>query len=556
MRSAATCATAFLTSALAASAVSGYALPFQSNSSAGSDSASAARSLEDVEPRALPFDASAGSIKLPLRRQYGDFHPDINKRDPAKLGAWALRQKEYVEAKYGLVGAGDQKKKKKKRQTTGLTDVGLDSYYFAQVSVGIPKQNFNIILDTGSSDFWLVDKECGFADGCADDLNKYDSSVSSTSTTSTTPFSIRYGTGAVSGTLATETVSLAGYSVDSLTFAQANRLASNTIDAPASGIMGMGFESLASSGATPFWEVLAKQGKLQTNAFTFQLARNIDKIDIKDPNANDVLNPGGVFTLGQVDPNQYSGDITYIDIPNNLETQQGLGYWSIPLQGISVNGQSANIAANQLAAIDTGTTLIGGPASSIAAIYAQIPGSRYRTDMPGFYTFPCDSNVNVEFTFGGKNFKMSTADTNLGNYPYVFSTGCLGSFFSVDLGSDAYGVPQWIVGDSFLKNVFSVYQYSPARVGFASLKGDTAQVVSVTSDAVPSATSTTSSTYSSQTTTRSAVAGGGGLPTTTGVSAGPVSGGSSSRTGLVSKDVVVGLAAICLSAAVGCLAVL
>lgn len=31
------------------------------------------------------------------------------------------------------------------------------------------------------------------------------------------------------------------------------------------------------------------------------------------------------------------------------------------------------------------------------------------------------------------------------------------------------GAPDWIVGDTFLKNVMSVYRYSPASVGFAAL---------------------------------------------------------------------------------------
>ncbi|BEJ11592.1 hypothetical protein CspHIS471_0200520 [Cutaneotrichosporon sp. HIS471] len=30
--------------------------------------------------------------------------------------------------------------------------------------------------------------------------------------------------------------------------------------------------------------------------------------------------------------------------------------------------------------------------------------------------------------------------------------------------------PFWLVGDSFLKNVYSVFQWKPARVGFAELR--------------------------------------------------------------------------------------
>ena len=45
---------------------------------------------------------------------------------------------------------------------------------------------------------------------------------------------------------------------------------------------------------------------------------------------------------------------------------------------------------------------------------------------------------------------------------------CVGAFFSI--GSVAgTGIPAWIVGDSFLKNVYSVFRASPPSVGFAQL---------------------------------------------------------------------------------------
>jgi cathepsin D len=55
----------------------------------------------------------------------------------------------------------------------------------------------------------------------------------------------------------------------------------------------------------------------------------------------------------------------------------------------NVNGQ--NIVINQnsaLSAIDTGTTLIGGPSDDVQAIYAAIPNSQALTgEMAGFYQY-------------------------------------------------------------------------------------------------------------------------------------------------------------------------
>ncbi|KAI6126192.1 hypothetical protein EDD16DRAFT_1516966, partial [Pisolithus croceorrhizus] len=77
------------------------------------------------------------------------------------------------------------------------------------------------------------------------------------------------------------------------------------------------------------------------------------------------------------------------------------------------------------AAIDTGTTLVGGPSSAIQNIFAQIPGSQPGTgSWAGYYSYPCSTEVNVAISFGG---------------------------------------PSWS------KNVYSVFSYNPAAVGFAQL---------------------------------------------------------------------------------------
>lgn len=348
------------------------------------------------------------------------------------------------------------------------------------MSVGTPAQNFNAILDTGSADFWLADSSCD--DSQCSGIALYNAGASSTNVRSSTPFQIVYGSGAVRGTLFADTVSLAGYTVYNQTAAGVDQLAQNTIQAPASGIMGMGFQTLTTSGATPFWEVLAETNKLQTQAFTFQLQRNALA-------SSTALNSGGVFTLGQIDANQYSGDITYINLPN---TRSGrAGYWAIPMDSIEVAGQTINTNEG-LAAIDTGTTLIGGPQDAVNQIYESIQGAQpvnlggSSSASMGYYAYPCSANPSISITFGGREFSINSQDFNAGALD-TSGRYCLGAIFATDLGQ---GAPEWIVGDSFLKNVFSVYDYNNGnpRVGFASLKGSSAQNVAVTTGAVPSGT--------------------------------------------------------------------
>jgi cathepsin D len=53
-----------------------------------------------------------------------------------------------------------------------------------------------------------------------------------------------------------------------------------------------------------------------------------------------------------------------------------------------VNSNTVNIGTSNLAAIDTGTTLIGAPAAAVNAIWSAVSGAVALTgNMDGFYAF-------------------------------------------------------------------------------------------------------------------------------------------------------------------------
>jgi len=71
--------------------------------------------------------------------------------------------------------------------------------------------------------------------------------------------------------------------------------------------------------------------------------------------------------------------------------------------------------------------------------------------------------------FGGKSWPIKAEDMSLGPVTPGSST-CFGAI--VDLGKNSNGIadkPTWVVGDAFLRNVYSVLRYKPAEVGFAEL---------------------------------------------------------------------------------------
>jgi len=115
------------------------------------------------------------------------------------------------------------------------------------------------------------------------------------------------------------------------------------------------------------------------------------------------------LTVSGTDTSLYTGDINYINLGDG-GAQFGFA-WIIPVDAISVSGQTIDLSSNQ-AIIDSGTTFIYGPQSQIEQYYSTIPGAQALTgDNEGLYTVPCDAkNLGVSLTFGGVSYPIQDVD--------------------------------------------------------------------------------------------------------------------------------------------------
>jgi len=268
-------------------------------------------------------------------------------------------------------------------------------------------------------------------------------------------------------------IQMAGFSVANQIFAVCDEVTRGLLNSPVSGLMGLAWNTIASSGATPFWQTLANSGTWDSPVMAFHLTRFLD-----DQNA-ETLEPGGSFNMGFVNQSLYTGDIDFQNIPSGQES-----WWILPMTGMTVQGNSVTLPTGSASysAIDTGTTLVGGPTSAIQAIFAQIPGSAPASgSYEGYYTYPCDTQVNVSISFGGPFWSVSPSDFKLMQQS---DSQCIGAFFEMETGGNA---PSWIVGDTFLKNVYSVFRFNPPSVGFATLSS-TATAQNDANGVVPSPT--------------------------------------------------------------------
>jgi len=195
-----------------------------------------------------------------------------------------------------------------------------------------------------------------------------------------------------------------------------------------------------------------------------------------------------MIIFGAVDSSTYTGSLVYAPV-----TIQA--YWQVDCDGVAHNG---NIISGTTfgAAIDSGTSLIYVPTSVAANIASSLGATAYSagSSSSGYYTMSCDTieQQNVAFSFAGTLFYINGADLSTGRVSSR-SNQCLLSIVGADT-TDPNRQPIAIVGDSFMKNVVAVFDYTNnGRVGMAAQKGSNSTSSPVGSNSNSSSSGSSSS---------------------------------------------------------------
>ena len=106
-----------------------------------------------------------------------------------------------------------------------------------------------------------------------------------------------------------------------------------------------------------------------------------------------------------------------------------------------------------------------GPPSHVAAVYHAV-GGRLFDQQNGLYSFPCKYPPSISFNWGGNDWTISADNINLGTTK-AGSDQCVGALAAQDLG---LGDGVWLLGDAFMKNVYTAFSFDRSAVGFARLK--------------------------------------------------------------------------------------
>ncbi|KAK3835717.1 MAG: aspartic peptidase domain-containing protein [Linnemannia gamsii] len=319
-----------------------------------------------------------------------------------------------------------------------LKSIGQVSGYYGQVQIGNPKQTFDVVFDTGSSDLWIPSSKC-IEDGCISH-QRFDGVHSESYKTTETPFEIEYGTGEVSGVVSEDIISLGELSSKKpIRFAESMTSSALFGRAVFDGVFGLAYQEMSSSGERPPFLAMMDQKSLNHGMFGFFMGKGF-----------------GELSIGGYDSDKIQGgdEIMWSDVVKK-------GYWEIKMDKVKT-GKTDFLNVPVHALVDTGTTQIIMPVDLARHLHAQLlPGARHIHD--GIYSLPCNGK-NMPMLRVQVSGKMFEVPPSLYTLQEIAPGRCMSGFAGEEVDGTA-----WILGDVFLRSVYSIFDFDNDRVGFGTL---------------------------------------------------------------------------------------
>jgi hypothetical protein len=406
----------------------------------------------------------------------------------------------------------------------------------------MPRQKL-ILSFLYSADLWVPGSSCPTTE-CPNGV--FTQTSSSTFKSLNQAFQLTYGIGSVNGTYVTDTVTIAGATVQTQQFGLAsdtqqiltnpntitasnmaktsndvtksvkNLAASSSSTPAANGILGLGYPKLTAASSKgqsaylPFVFNLASQGVIAEPIFSIYL--------------NNAAKTGfvGEVVFGGVDNTKFTGNLTYLPVVPLSATATSSSskaskkkrafsastsdyYWMVYAQGVSVTDTSNSTSNLDLTfsstgtfILDTGTTLTYLPTNIAQQIVQAVAGNNVNTDAAsGTYIVDCGlAKSTASFVL-----KMATSASSTAS-PVTLSVPISGLIIPLDgtttsnsnfcvfgiapSGSSSVGSNMYLIGDSVLRSAYMVFDMGNNRVGLAAAVNVDGSVQGVSSSSTSS----------------------------------------------------------------------
>lgn len=322
----------------------------------------------------------------------------------------------------------------KQANSVAIDQDGTGYSYICTIHVGASGKAMQMLIDTGAANTWMMGSDCSSEPCLAH--NTFGAQDSTSLRVTDTEFNLTYGSGTVSGLIFNDTVKMADFFV-SLSFGSASVVSNEFSFYPMDGILGLGRSTSSSVKATTFMEAIDNRNMLQKNLLGIHLQRNGDG------------STDGELNFGSPNTNRYTGNVSY------TSTVKGSDLWEIPIDDAAVDGVKCSFSG-KTAIIDTGTSFLLLPPGDAQRIHKLIRGSQQEGEI---FKLPCLASVLVQSTISKITYNIPPKDY-LGK-PVSEGNLCASNI----IGKDTFGPDRWLIGDVFLKNVYTVFDFDQDKIG-------------------------------------------------------------------------------------------
>jgi len=346
---------------------------------------------------------------------------------------------------------------------TSLANADLVEYY-GEVSVGHPAQKFKVVFDTGSGILWVPSKLCD-DDSCMqhEQLSEH---KDKTLTVDEGYVNIKYGTGNMRGRRATDLVEVAGVKVDRQDFLLSTNENGNVFrQGRFDGVMGLGRSQLASildhdgdGRGTPFY--INAGSKLAEQKFSMYVSKK--------------LGAPGALVLGGMNENLIAVDAS-TGSKKEVAYHQGKSdsYWMVEIVSMKIQDPDANTLMEEVSSmaewpakgftgapargiVDSGTSLLVGPPHIMNKLLPYVKANHDCTDLESLKSL----EITMKDIHGKHQKYVLTPQDYVMKRDGMCKTGI--GIMNIQLNMDN---PIIILGDTFLRKYYSVYDHKKNQVG-------------------------------------------------------------------------------------------
>ncbi|EIN11161.1 acid protease [Punctularia strigosozonata HHB-11173 SS5] len=364
-------------------------------------------------------------------------------------------------------------------QTGVLSSAGGGSRYYAPINVG--GQDFEVLVDTGSSDTWLVQVgfSCFTIDGAPASANEcgfgtagFDPSQSSTFTSLPGKnINVTYGDGTfAAGPVGTDTITVGGLTVTAQEFGVPNVTAWDGLGVEG-GLLGLAYPALTSvfngtnstqdsfanqAPYNPFFFTAIQEGKVNASVFSVSL----DRGTFAEQSSPDEKPNRGFLAFGGAAPVAVTNASASAPVllATNSAGNTTEAFYAVNVDAYVFPG-STKLSTKGFAILDTGTSLTYVPTPVAQALTKQFKPRGFLDEGSGLFIVGCNATAPAfAVQIGGVQFSVDAKDlVLLGGTDENGSDVCISG---VQDGGPDNGEDIFILGDTFLHNVVVSFDVS------------------------------------------------------------------------------------------------